>query len=261
MQTGAITSYIDVAQLALYGFWIFFAGLIYYLRTEDKREGYPLVSDRLSNRVKVQGFPPVPRPKVFRLAHGGIQTAPRIEPKAPPPAAVPIGPWPGAPLTPTGNPLVDHVGPASAVDRADVPELGWDDHAPRLRPLRVLNGAWRIESRDPDPRGMPVIARDGKVAGTVTDVWVDTGETIIRYLEVAVPVAEGTRTVLVPMPLARVQREAKVVKVISVDAWNFAEAPTLRNPDVVTLREEDRISGYFGGGHLYATADRMGPLL
>ena len=28
MQTGAITQYIDVAQIALYAFWIFFAGLI-----------------------------------------------------------------------------------------------------------------------------------------------------------------------------------------------------------------------------------------
>ncbi len=36
MQTGAITGYIDVAQLALYGFWIFFAGLIIYRRLEDK---------------------------------------------------------------------------------------------------------------------------------------------------------------------------------------------------------------------------------
>ena len=29
MHTGAITNYIDVAQLALYAFWIFFAGLVY----------------------------------------------------------------------------------------------------------------------------------------------------------------------------------------------------------------------------------------
>ena len=28
METGAITSYIDVAQVVLYAFWIFFAGLI-----------------------------------------------------------------------------------------------------------------------------------------------------------------------------------------------------------------------------------------
>ena len=41
MQT-SFTSYIDVAQVVLYGFWVFFAGLIFYLRTEDKREGYPL---------------------------------------------------------------------------------------------------------------------------------------------------------------------------------------------------------------------------
>ena len=50
MQTGAITSHIDVAQVALYAFWIFFAGLIFYLRSEDKREGYPLQSDR-SDRI------------------------------------------------------------------------------------------------------------------------------------------------------------------------------------------------------------------
>lgn len=38
---GAITSYIDVAQVTLYVFWIFFAGLLFYLLRENKREGYP----------------------------------------------------------------------------------------------------------------------------------------------------------------------------------------------------------------------------
>ncbi len=37
-------NYIDGAQIALYAFWLFFAGLIYYIRREDKREGYPLES-------------------------------------------------------------------------------------------------------------------------------------------------------------------------------------------------------------------------
>ena len=59
MPCGAITGYIDVAQLVLYAFWIFFAGLIFYLRREDKREGYPLESDRAGG-VVVQGFPPFP---------------------------------------------------------------------------------------------------------------------------------------------------------------------------------------------------------
>lgn len=36
--------YIDGAQIALYAFWLFFFGLIIYLRREDKREGYPLES-------------------------------------------------------------------------------------------------------------------------------------------------------------------------------------------------------------------------
>ena len=64
-----ITQYIDVAQLVLYAFWIFFFGLIYWLRREDKREGYPLESDR--RNVMVQGWPPLPRPKHRLRAAGG----------------------------------------------------------------------------------------------------------------------------------------------------------------------------------------------
>ena len=37
MGTGAITQYVDVAQLVLWAFWIFFAGLIYYLVRENHR--------------------------------------------------------------------------------------------------------------------------------------------------------------------------------------------------------------------------------
>ena len=57
--TGAFTGYIDVAQLCLYAFWLFFFGLVYYLLRENKREGYPLVSDRTGRapRVKVVGWP------------------------------------------------------------------------------------------------------------------------------------------------------------------------------------------------------------
>ncbi|TNY03226.1 photosynthetic reaction center subunit H, partial [Escherichia coli] len=69
MQTGAITGYIDVAQLVLYAFWIFFAGLIVYLHRENKREGYPLESDR-SRSISVQGWPAVPEAKTYRLANG-----------------------------------------------------------------------------------------------------------------------------------------------------------------------------------------------
>ena len=39
MGTGAITQYVDVAQLVLYLFWAFFAGLIYYLVRENTAKG------------------------------------------------------------------------------------------------------------------------------------------------------------------------------------------------------------------------------
>ena len=91
METGAITSYIDVAQVVLYAFWIFFAGLIYYLHQEDKREGYPLLSDR-SDRVVVQGFPPIPAPKVFTLRDGSKYSAPPGNPDDREINAVPVRP-------------------------------------------------------------------------------------------------------------------------------------------------------------------------
>jgi photosynthetic reaction center H subunit len=75
MTTGAFTGYIDVAQMVLYAFWIFFAGLIFYLRREDKREGYPLESDRSSGRIKIQGFPAIPTPKTFHLEDGSVVLA------------------------------------------------------------------------------------------------------------------------------------------------------------------------------------------
>ena len=72
------TSYIDLTQVLLYAFWLFFALLVYYLRREDKREGYPLRSDR--RNVVVQGFPATPGPKVYPHAHGaGVHVAPTHE--------------------------------------------------------------------------------------------------------------------------------------------------------------------------------------
>ena len=88
MQAGAITGYIDVAQIALYAFWIFFAGLIFYLRKEDKREGYPLITERAGHFL--EGFPGLPAPKTFLLPHGGEVTAPRVDPPQPDFAAAPV---------------------------------------------------------------------------------------------------------------------------------------------------------------------------
>ncbi len=259
MNTGAITSYIDVAQLALYAFWVFFAGLIYYLRREDKREGYPLDSDRAGG-VRVQGWPAIPRPKTFLLQDGAIRVAPReaVATRGPL-AAEPMAPWPGAPLEPTGNPMIDGIGPAAYADRADVPDRTAEGDL-RVAPLRSVPG-YTIERRDPDPRGMPVVGADGVAGGTVLDAWVDRSEAILRYLEVTVAAPAGERRVLLPVNFTRINARRGEVKVKAILGAHFADVPGLRHPDQVTLLEEDRIQAYYGGGTLYATAARLGPLL
>jgi photosynthetic reaction center H subunit len=58
---------IDGAQIALYAFWLFFAGLIIFLRREDKREGYPLESPDGPR----EGWPTVPDKKTYIHRDGG----------------------------------------------------------------------------------------------------------------------------------------------------------------------------------------------
>jgi photosynthetic reaction center H subunit len=277
MPAAAITSYIDVAQLVLYAFWIFFFGLIIYLRTEDKREGYPLDPDSHLpyERARLEGFWPVPKTgKQFLLHDGTIKTSGR--PDTRPVAGVPIAKFSGAALLPTGNAMLDGIGAAAYALRSDVPDMNLDGH-PKIVPLRVAPEI-SIEARDPDPRGMEVVGAYGKPAGVVKDVWVDRGEMLIRYLEVEVPTAGGSRTALLPMPLARIavaptaggslplserviRGRRKQVRVQSILAAQFADVPALKHPDQVTLLEEDRISAYFGGGHRYANPARTEPLL
>lgn len=277
MPTGAITSYLDVAQIVLYAFWIFFVGLILYLRREDKREGYPLESDLPDRdgviRLKTFSLPPLPEPKTFLLAHGDARIAPsglRDERSL---NARPVAPWPGAALQPIGDPMQDGLGAAAYAERVDVPDLTIDG-LPRVVPLRVATD-YSIEARDPDPRGMQVFGANGALAGTVSDVWVDRSETLIRYLEVTLA-DDASRRVLLPMTLAKLrparsdrgtlaERTGKdrrrEIQVRAVLATQFAAAPRLRDPDQVTLREEDRIMAFFGGGHRFATPGRLGPWL
>jgi photosynthetic reaction center H subunit len=256
--TGAITSYIDVAQLTLYAFWAFFAGLIFYLRREDKREGYPLKSER-SGKIVVQGFPSVPSPKVFLLPHGGVAYAPRLE-TAGPIMARAAEVWPGAPLVPTGNPMVDGVGPAAWANRADEPDMMFDHPVPRLAPLRA-DPEFFLATEDPDPRGMTVFGADGLAAGVVIDAWIDRTEMIVRYLEVGVGSGPARHAALLPMNMLKIDAARRRITVRAITAAQFALVPALKNPDQVTLLEEDKIMGYYGGGTLYATPSRTEPLI
>jgi photosynthetic reaction center H subunit len=256
MGTGAITQYIDVAQIALYAFWIFFAGLIYYLHREDKREGYPLESDRSSN-VKVQGFPGIPKPKTYLLRDGRTVIAPNVRVSNTGLGGTTSAGHLGSPWEPNGDPMLAAIGPGSYSDRADIADTTVDGDL-RIVPLRVAPG-FEVSSHDPDPRGLPVIGADGLIGGTVTDLWIDRAEVIFRYLEVSVPVSGGTRPVLLPMNFSRIGKQR--VKVRSILSTQFADVPGTRDAESVTLLEEDRIMGYYGGGTLYATPERQEPLL
>jgi photosynthetic reaction center H subunit len=259
MLKGAITQYIDVAQLVLYAFWFFLAALVYYLRREDKREGYPLESSRTvrsGGRVIVQGWPAMPPPKTFKLPNGETLQLPDGKRDLRPIAAKPANRWSGAPLEPTGNPMLDGVGPASYAERADHPELTIDGH-PRMVPMRVATEFF-VEPNDPDPRGMPVFGADGVQGGTIVDIWVDRSEPQIRYFELE---TAGGRKVLVPMALAKIDRLRRKVAVISIHGAQFAHVPGIANPDLVTLLEEDKICAYYGGGTLYADPERQEPFM
>lgn len=254
MGTGAITGYVDTAQIVLYVFWIFFFWLVVWLVREGKREGYPLESDRRDYR-DIQGWPAIPKPKAYHLSDGTVMLAPHDRDRhAPPLAARRVGNFPGSPIEPTGNPMLDGIGPAAWTARADHPDVA-DDGTPKILPLRIL-GDYAIAAQDTDPRGFPVLGADGAVGGTVTDLWVDHAEMLFRYLEVEVA---GGKRVLLPIPFARIGK--RDVRVQSILGSQFADVPLTRSLAQVTLLEEDKISGYYGGGRLYATPQRQEPLL
>jgi len=253
MGTGALTGYLDVAQVVLYAFWIFFFGLIFYLRREDKREGYPLFSER-ADQAPMLNFPPIPSPKTFRLPHGGTAKAPSGRLDTREIKALPVARWIGAPLQPTGNPMLDGVGPASYAERADTPDLTLEG-TPKIVPLRVA-GDFLIETRDPDPRGMAVVGADRRRAGVVVDAWVDRSECILRYLEVMIAGSTPEQRVLLPVNFSKIDGRRREVRVKSILASQFAHVPATAQPDTVTFREEDRITAYYASGHLYAVPSR-----
>ncbi len=256
---GSLTGYIDVAQMTLYAFFLFFGGLVYYLRREDKREGYPLEAENMPHGTSLkEGFPFLPRPKIFRLPNGGTYAAPGGLTEERDILARQIEPWPGSPLHPTGDPMIDGVGPASYALRRDEPERMLDG-SPMIVPLRLMRDNF-VNQEDADPRGMPVFGADKIAAGTVTDLWVDKAEPSIRYLEMTLA-GPDPRTVLLPITFATISQGRRVVNVKSILARHFATVPGIQNSDQVTKREEDRIMAYYGSGHLYATPSRLGPLL
>lgn len=247
---GTITGYFDLAQASLYLFWLFFAGLIIYLQRENMREGYPLENDD-GTTAGNQGPFPLPRQKTFRLPHGqGEVLVPNDNPVDNRPIALQQMPMSaGSPFDPTGDPMLDGVGPASWCMRADVPEYDGHGH-PKIRPMRLLEDFSVVSWRD--CRGMPVVTPDKYIVGRISDLWVDVPEQLVRYLEIEL--AEGG-TRLMPMQLVKVASDR--VTVHALYSQHFANIPLTASPDQVTKLEEEKICAYWCGGKLYAHPERL----
>lgn len=248
----------DLASAAIWLFWIFFGLLIYYLQTENMREGYPLQTDDGDEAPNQGPFPVPTTDKTFDLPHGrgevtlpsgqrGDRTDLAMEQAS---AAA------GSPYVPTGDPMKDGVGPAAWAPRRDVTELDAHGHN-KIQPMSALP-EFHV-SAGMDPRGKAVVAGDGEVIGRIIDMWIDVPEQYVRYMTVDLNPEGSGQTRLIPMNFARIKGDRVAVRAIY--SGHFADIPTIKSPTEVTLLEEEKIMAYFGGGTLYADAARAEPLL
>ncbi len=235
---------VDLASVSIWLFWIFFALLIFYLQRENMREGYPL-EDEDGNPAANQGPFPLPSDKTFHLPHGrGEVTVPSgARGDRDDLALARTAVSEGFPHAPTGDGLIDGVGPAAWAPRRDVPELDGHGHA-KIVPMATLDDFKVSAGRN--PIGMPVVGSDDMTAGHVTDIWVDAPEALVRYLQVEL---SGGGTCLVPMTMAVVK--PRYVWVKSLPSARFASVPKTTSASQVTLLEEEKICAFFAGGRMY----------
>ncbi|MEQ8412242.1 MAG: photosynthetic reaction center subunit H [Erythrobacter sp.] len=259
MNNTYIVGTLDVAELSFLLFFVFFIALVVYLNRESRREGYP-VEDEQTGRIDTWPLTQGEK-KVFNLPHGrGVyvpEDVPRDDINIP---AVQSFNAAGAPWVPTGNAMKDGLGPAAYAKRADYPDLTHDGR-PRIVPIENSHEL-SVSPNDPALIGWPVIAADKKVAGKVSDIWVDQSEHIIRYLEVETNAGDK---VLAPMFVCAVQKKGffddlpEQVEISAITSEQFADVPRLDTPGQVTRYEEDKIMAYYGGGYMYATPERAEP--
>ena len=254
--SGTFFGNFDLASLAIWMFWAFFAVLVFYLQRENMREGYPMQNDDGSDSAN-QGPFPLPQPKTFILPHGrGEVSVPNGQPEDRELALRRTSDANGYPMEPTGDPMVDGVGPASWAPRRDVPELDGHGHA-KIIPM-VASDSFHV-SAGRDPRGMPVVAGDRAIVGKINDMWIDEPEQLVRYLEIELDPEFGEGKRLVPLTMARIHSDRVAIR--SIFGSHFNNVPRLASDRQVTMLEEEKICAYFAGGTLYASANRSEPVL
>ena len=270
MEVGYITQYIDVAQLVLYLFWLFFVLLVLYLNRESRREGFPLRYNENDRGAPSTDYK-VPAPKTYTLYDGETMQLPSGKSDDHRELnATPLAPWTGAPLVPNGDAMIDGLGAAAWVERADHPDKATDG-SPRVVPLSALpEDEFFVAKKSSDPRGMQVRACDGVVVGKITEIMVDRMEMLPRYYQLAL---DSGKTVLLPMMYMKIKKQThapaegtlkerasdsrmKEVRVASLNSAQFETIPLCASNDQITLLEEDKVQAYYGGAHVYGSPRR-----
>lgn len=266
-----IAGLFDVAELTFILFFVFFVGLVIYLNRESRREGYPLEHEQTG--FIDRGLPLSDGgKKTFKLPHGRGTYVPEDAPRdelskvGNIPAKQSFG-GAGAPWEPTGDPMADGMGPAAFAQRQDYPDLTFDGRN-RIVPIADSHDIM-IAPMDMDPVGLPVYGADKKKAGTVSDVWVDQAEHIIRYYEVT---TNSGKKVLAPVGVSNVQGpnwlgglipivsdQTPLMDIDAIRSDQFDSVPGIAKAGVITRLEEDKIMAFYGGGYMYALPERSEP--
>ena len=253
---GVISSQLDIPTIAFWVFVLFFVGLVFWLQRESKREGYPLRASPFTPE-QMDGFPPPPaQPRTYILNEGGTTQAPHYYPQVPFHAA-PVHRFDGTPLTPLGNPLLAGIGPGSWVRKRNEPALTERGDL-LLQPLRLLP-EWSVLRLDADPRGMAVLDWRLNPVGHVSELWIDRGIKIIRFLEVELDASLGAKHVLVPIFHTDIREAPRRVRVTALWAHQFIDIPMPATPDLITGQEEERLNAYFTAGQFFRGSPLVAP--
>ena len=244
---GAFTQQIDLVEVLVVAFTLFFFALVFYLQRESKREGYPLEEEIATLPHAIVGFPDVPPPKTYKLLEGGTVTLPQeyarrelhVQPREH---------HSGAPLYPTDDAMRAGVGPGAYTLRRNTPFL-LRDGTPAIKPMRLMH-EHKLLDPDMDPRGRRVIGSDMAQAGVVVDFWYDDESKIVRYLEVELIGSTALR--LVPIFYATIRRGTSYLRINCCTGAQVANAPVTRHPEQITAREEDVINGFYAAGPIYS---------
>ena len=152
---GELTAHMDVAQVVLHRVHAVFRGAGLLSAPRGPAGGLPARGRGRRATSRPATSSGSREPKTFLRADGRKVLAPNYKADERPINARKAEPWPGAPLTPTGDPLLADVGPGSYAARRDEPYKTADGHD-LLAPLRVATN-FAVPAEGANPVGFEVV--------------------------------------------------------------------------------------------------------